>query len=170
MRITLKKNLNMVSGWQVFSLSMSVVRVFTFFVTRTWIRAIFGIFDNQKDMSLLLLLQLLPPQVILLQFKLNDVHTQSSDLEVGDQPMELGETGEKRKKNNSYLFQNWNQIWFSSSVLQSPWNQSNPAVAPPHNQSKSKHHNRQEVETSQEWRSPFRRSLKSAVTDVYVLL
>lgn len=49
-------------------------------------------------MSLLLLLQLLPPQVILLQFKLNDVHTQSSDLEVGDQPMELGETGEKRKK------------------------------------------------------------------------
>ena len=50
-----------------------------------------------KDIGLLLLLQLILPQVIALELMLHDVHAQSADLVVRDEAMELGETNETRQ-------------------------------------------------------------------------
>lgn len=47
-----------------------------------------------KDIGLLLLLQLVLPEVKPLQLVLDDVHTQGPNLEMCDQAMELGETGD----------------------------------------------------------------------------
>ena len=58
-----------------------------------------------KDIGLLLLLQLLLPEVVPLQFVLHDVHAQRSDLVVGDQAVELGEAEEGEGQQEEEAFQ-----------------------------------------------------------------
>ena len=50
---------------------------------------------QKKDIGLLLLLQLVLPEVIPLQLMLDDVHTQGPNLKMCDQAVELGETREE---------------------------------------------------------------------------
>lgn len=52
---------------------------------------------RKKDIGLLLLLQLVLPEVIPLQLMLDDVHTQGPNLKMCDQAVELGETREEIK-------------------------------------------------------------------------
>lgn len=52
---------------------------------------------QKKDIGLLLLLQLVLPEVIPLQLMLDDVHTQGPNLKMCDQAVELGETREEIK-------------------------------------------------------------------------
>lgn len=47
--------------------------------------------DRSEDIGLALLLQLVLPQLVSLQLVFDDVHTQSTDLIVCDQPVELRE-------------------------------------------------------------------------------
>lgn len=47
----------------------------------------------EKDIGLLLFLQLVLPEVVPLQLMFDDVHAQGPNLEVCDQAVELGETG-----------------------------------------------------------------------------